>query len=151
MSTRVGQRLTTTSDEVLITPMRTPRNATTPATSPIRLAAPLDGRRIRAAVIGTGAIARGSHVPALARLAADGPEPLAAFHQAAAVLVRPRLAEWRERWRRGAEAAAVAAGQQLDRLERGDTSHLGDALVRAEQPSAHGRFGMCGRLDVYDR
>ncbi|MFC9843040.1 cupin domain-containing protein [Streptomyces sp. NPDC060223] len=82
---------------------------------------------------------------------ADGPESLAAFHRAAGLLVRPRLAEWRERWRRGAEAAAAATGQQLDRLERGDTSHLGDALVRTEQPSAHGRFGMCGRLDVYDQ
>ncbi|MFD4528312.1 cupin domain-containing protein [Streptomyces sp. NPDC058470] len=81
---------------------------------------------------------------------AVGPEPLAAFHRAAAALVRPRLAEWRERWQRGAEAAAAATGQQLDRLERGDTSHLGDALVRAEHPSALGRFGMCGRLDVYD-
>jgi hypothetical protein len=81
--------------------------------------------------------------------AADGPEPLAAFHRAAAALVRPRLAAWRERWRRGAEAAAAATGEQLDRLERGDVSHLGDALVRAEQPSAYGKFGMCGRLDVY--
>ncbi|MCX4231962.1 Gfo/Idh/MocA family protein [Streptomyces sp. NPDC020707] len=34
--------------------------------------APLDGRRIRAAVIGTGAIASGSHLPALAALAAEG-------------------------------------------------------------------------------
>ncbi|AZP16260.1 Gfo/Idh/MocA family protein [Streptomyces aquilus] len=33
---------------------------------------PLDGRRIRAAVIGTGAIARGSHLPALAELAEEG-------------------------------------------------------------------------------
>ncbi|WP_094103489.1 Gfo/Idh/MocA family protein [Streptomyces phaeoluteigriseus] len=33
---------------------------------------PLAGRRIRAAVIGTGAIARGSHLPALAQLAAEG-------------------------------------------------------------------------------
>ncbi|WP_432172409.1 cupin domain-containing protein [Streptomyces sp. Tue6028] len=80
---------------------------------------------------------------------ADGPEPLAAFHRAAARLVRPRLAEWRERWLRGAGAAAAVTGDQLDRLERGDASHLADAAVRAEQPSAHGRFGMCGRLDVY--
>lgn len=80
---------------------------------------------------------------------ADGPAPLAAFHRAAAALVRPRLAEWRERWRRGAEAAAVETGDQLDRLERGDASHLAGAVVRAEQPSARGRFGMCGRLDVY--
>ncbi|WP_369167597.1 Gfo/Idh/MocA family protein [Streptomyces sp. R28] len=34
--------------------------------------APLPGRRIRVAVIGTGAIARDSHLPALARLAAEG-------------------------------------------------------------------------------
>ncbi|MEU9207991.1 cupin [Streptomyces sp. NPDC048415] len=81
---------------------------------------------------------------------ADGPEPLAAFHRAAAALVRPRLAEWRERWQRGAVAAAAATGDQLDRLERGDTSHLAAAVVRAEQPSAYGRFGMCGRLDIYE-
>ncbi|MEU3790054.1 cupin [Streptomyces fructofermentans] len=80
---------------------------------------------------------------------ADGPEPLAAFHRAAAALVRPRLDAWRERWRRGAEAAAAATGEQLDRLERGDVTHLAQAAVRAEQPSAHAVFGMCGRLDVY--
>ncbi|MCX4760436.1 Gfo/Idh/MocA family oxidoreductase [Streptomyces sp. NBC_01275] len=34
--------------------------------------APLAGRRIRAAVIGAGAIGRGSHLPALQRLAAEG-------------------------------------------------------------------------------
>lgn len=82
--------------------------------------------------------------------AADGPEPLAAFHRAAAALVRPRLAEWRERWRQGARAAAAATGAQLDRLELGDTGHLADAVVHAEQPSAYGRFGMCGRLTVYE-
>ncbi|MFJ9725963.1 cupin domain-containing protein [Streptomyces sp. NPDC101209] len=80
---------------------------------------------------------------------ADGPEALAAFHRAAAALVRPRLAEWRERWRRGAEAAAAATGEQLDRLGKGDAGYLADAVVRAEQPSEYGRFGMCGRLDVY--
>ncbi|MCZ0990442.1 cupin domain-containing protein [Streptomyces diastatochromogenes] len=80
---------------------------------------------------------------------ASGPEPLAAFHRAAAALVRPRLAEWRERWRRGARTAAETTGDHLDRLERGDVSHLADAVVRAEQPSEQGKFGMCGRLDVY--
>ncbi|MGI5452946.1 cupin domain-containing protein [Streptomyces sp. CA-249302] len=80
---------------------------------------------------------------------AAGPEPLAAFHRAAAALVRPRLAEWRERWHRGAEAAAAATGEQLRRLEQGDPSHLADAAVQAELPSAYGKFGMCGRLDVY--
>ncbi|MET8246822.1 cupin [Streptomyces sp. NPDC005202] len=81
---------------------------------------------------------------------AAGAEALAAFYRAAAALVRPRLAEWRERWRHGAEAAAAATGKQLDRLERGDVSHLDGAFVRAELPSVYGRFGMCGRLDVYE-
>ncbi|WTK68620.1 cupin [Streptomyces sp. NBC_01515] len=80
---------------------------------------------------------------------AEGPEALAAFQRAAAALVRPRLAEWRERWERGARAAAAATGAQLDRLEQGDFSHLAGAAVRAEQPSVYGKFGMCGRLDVY--
>ncbi|MFC8266885.1 cupin domain-containing protein [Streptomyces cinereoruber] len=80
---------------------------------------------------------------------AEGPEALAAFHAAAAALVRPRIAEWRERWRQGAEAVAVATGLQLDWLEEGRFPHLADAAVRSRQPSAHGKFGMCGRLDVY--
>ncbi|MEV6766308.1 cupin [Streptomyces sp. NPDC051105] len=80
---------------------------------------------------------------------ATGPEPLAAFHRAAAALVRPRLADWRARWERGARAAAAATGEQLDRLERGDAGHLADAVVQAEQPYERGRYGMCGRLDVY--
>ncbi|MFF5498730.1 Gfo/Idh/MocA family protein [Streptomyces aquilus] len=39
---------------------------------------PLDGRRIRVAVIGTGAIARDSHLPALAKLAEEGETELVA-------------------------------------------------------------------------
>ncbi|MEU1515490.1 cupin [Streptomyces sp. NPDC005811] len=79
----------------------------------------------------------------------EAPEGLAAFHRAAAALVRPRIDAWRERWRRGALAAAEDTGEHLDRLARGDATHLADAVVRAEQPSQHGKFGMCGRLDVY--
>lgn len=77
------------------------------------------------------------------------PEPLAAFHRAAAALVRPRTPEWRGRWEQGAAAAAAATAAQLDALDRGEAGHLADARVHAERPSAHGRFGMCGRLDVY--
>ncbi|MFG1668479.1 Gfo/Idh/MocA family protein [Streptomyces sp. Y7] len=40
--------------------------------------APLAGRRVRVAVIGTGAIARDSHLPALARLAEEGESELVA-------------------------------------------------------------------------
>ncbi|MFD9904497.1 cupin domain-containing protein [Streptomyces sp. NPDC059063] len=86
------------------------------------------------------------------RAAADAgdPGPLAAFHRAAAALVRPLADQWRERWRAGAAAAAAATGAQLDLLADGDATHLARARVRAEQPVARGRFGMCGRLDVYD-
>jgi mannose-6-phosphate isomerase-like protein (cupin superfamily) len=80
---------------------------------------------------------------------ADGPEALAAFHRAAAALVRPRIAEWRERWRLGAEASAATTGAQLASLERGEFPHIADASVQSRQPAARGRFGMCGRLDVY--
>ncbi|MDQ0682403.1 hypothetical protein QF032_001451 [Streptomyces achromogenes] len=82
----------------------------------------------------------------------EGPDiaaVLAAFHRAAAALVRPRLAEWRERRLRGARAAAQATAEQSDRLADGDVSHLAEAVVRAEEPSAYGKFGRCGRLDVY--
>ncbi|MEU7581293.1 cupin [Streptomyces sp. NPDC041068] len=81
---------------------------------------------------------------------AGDPEPLAAFHRAAVALVRPLAARWRKRWKAGAAAAAEATGAQLDLLDRGDAGYLTAATVRAEQPAARGRFGMCGRLDVYD-
>ncbi|WP_406010198.1 cupin [Streptomyces sp. NBC_00637] len=83
------------------------------------------------------------------REATDAPAALAAFHRAAAALVEPRLTEWRERWNRGARAAAQTTGDQLDRLAAGDVSHLAEAAVRVEQPSSRGKFGMCGWLDVY--
>ncbi|MFD9540980.1 cupin domain-containing protein [Streptomyces sp. NPDC060022] len=80
---------------------------------------------------------------------AGDPGPLAAFHRAAAELVRPRTEDWRARWQQGAAAASRATGRHLDALARGEDAHLRDARVHAEQPSALARFGMCGRLDVY--
>lgn len=80
---------------------------------------------------------------------APGPDAPAAFHRAAAALVRPRVAEWRRRWRRGALAAAEATGRHLEQLAEGDATHLAEAVVQARQPFEEGRFGMCGRLDVY--
>ncbi|WP_443078789.1 cupin domain-containing protein [Streptomyces sp. NBC_01497] len=77
------------------------------------------------------------------------PQPLAAFHRAAAALVRPRLDAWEERWRQGALAAAQATGTQLDALRRQDARHLTEARVVSTGATARGRFGMCGRLDVY--
>ncbi|XQE78339.1 cupin domain-containing protein [Streptomyces microflavus] len=85
------------------------------------------------------------------REAADAgdPEPLAAFHRAAAELVRPRVEEWRTRWERGAAMAAAATAAQLEALGRGQWDHLAGARVHGQQPVERGRFGMCGRLDVY--
>ncbi|MFJ4703056.1 cupin domain-containing protein [Streptomyces sp. NPDC088768] len=77
------------------------------------------------------------------------PAPLAAFHRAAAALVRPQLDAWRTRLREGAEAATRASGAQLAALREGNAEHLAHARVTATGPTARGRFGMCGRLDVY--
>ncbi|MER7231160.1 cupin domain-containing protein [Streptomyces olivaceus] len=77
------------------------------------------------------------------------PEPLAAFQRSAAELVRPRLDAWEQRWRDGARAAAETTRAQLDALRGKDDGHLAEARVSATGPAARGRFGMCGRLDVY--
>ncbi|MEV0845708.1 cupin [Streptomyces sp. NPDC049954] len=78
------------------------------------------------------------------------PGPLAAFHRSAAALVQPLLDDWEQRWHAGAEAAAAATGEQIARLRAGDSSHLAEARVTARHTDPVRRFGMCGRLDVYD-
>ncbi|MFE8910478.1 cupin domain-containing protein [Streptomyces globisporus] len=80
---------------------------------------------------------------------AGAPGPLADFQRAAAALVRPRLDDWERRWREGAEAAARATGGHLDALREQDVHHLDGARVASTGPTATGRFGMCGRLTVY--
>jgi mannose-6-phosphate isomerase-like protein (cupin superfamily) len=85
-----------------------------------------------------------------AAVARSGPPALAQFHAAAARLVAPKLALWRERWHAGALAAARATETQLDALARGDTSHLrAGAVFALDRPVEHGRRGMCGLLDTY--
>jgi len=76
--------------------------------------------------------------------------PLREFHAAAVRLVRPRVAQWRRRWRAGALHAAAQTGHQLDALDRGDPEHLAHADVRwHDEPAQRGRHGMCGLLDTY--
>ncbi|MGW8381055.1 cupin domain-containing protein [Streptomyces sp. ODS28] len=76
--------------------------------------------------------------------------PLHAFHRAAARLVAPRIAAWRERWRHGALAAAERTGEHLDALAEGDASHLATARAHAAGPTRHGGYGMCGRREEYE-
>lgn len=81
----------------------------------------------------------------------DGAErALAGFHRAAVALVRPKLAEWRQRWEAGALRAATETGRQMDALAAGDGGHLAEGGVHVlPGPSEHGRHGMCGLLDTY--
>ncbi|WP_049574694.1 cupin domain-containing protein [Streptomyces sp. SBT349] len=77
-------------------------------------------------------------------------EPLRAFYEAAAALLAPKVAAWRERWRDGALAVAEATGAQLDALERGDASHLWSAAAKSTGPTREAGFGMCGRRQEYE-
>ncbi|MFE7993170.1 cupin, partial [Streptomyces shenzhenensis] len=56
---------------------------------------------------------------------------------------------WEQRWRAGAHAATAATEAQFKALRAEDERHLAAARVAATGPAARGRFGMCGRLDVY--
>jgi mannose-6-phosphate isomerase-like protein (cupin superfamily) len=93
-------------------------------------------------------------VPEFRRLVAateSGDEgPRRAFHEAAAALVRPRLAAWEAIWRDGPRAAAERTGEQLAALAAGVADHLGDASVhRLPPPPAERRLGCCGTLGTY--
>jgi mannose-6-phosphate isomerase-like protein (cupin superfamily) len=72
------------------------------------------------------------------------------FYRAAIQLKRPHFADWKQRWRTGALAAAQRTGQQLDQLRADDISYLMEADIRVLPPESAQRFGMCGRLDVHD-
>jgi mannose-6-phosphate isomerase-like protein (cupin superfamily) len=81
--------------------------------------------------------------------AGDG-AALEAFFAAAAALVRPQLAKWRDVWAQGAAAASRRTGEQIEALAAGDHSHLRQAAVaRIEEPPA-ATLGMCGHLSPYD-
>ncbi|MDB1088585.1 cupin domain-containing protein [Streptomyces sp. ACA25] len=85
-----------------------------------------------------------------AALRAGDADPLRAFHEAAARLVAPKVALWRERWREGPLAAAEATGRHLDALARADGSHLAEAAVRSAGPTRQAGYGMCGRRQEYE-
>ncbi|MET9835175.1 Gfo/Idh/MocA family oxidoreductase [Streptomyces sp. NPDC006385] len=96
-----------TSETAPGTPHRHPHPNRRPRPTP----APLTGRRVRAAVIGTGAVARDSHLPALARLAEEGETELVA-----AVDIDAASAEGFCAVAGGAGAGAPRAYTDLDRM-----------------------------------
>ena len=81
---------------------------------------------------------------------AGDPEPLRAFHAAAAHLVSGLLDEWRRRWSSTAAEAARRTGAQLDALAGGDHGHLREAEVRRVPRPEQTALGMCGYLSRFD-
>jgi len=77
------------------------------------------------------------------------PEPLEAFHAAAAALVTPLLGQWRGVLAEGAGAAVDRTAAQIAALALGDRSHLRSAEVLKMERPAEETFGMCGYLHAY--
>ena len=81
--------------------------------------------------------------------AGDG-EPLRAFHEAAARLVQPSIADWTTRWRDGPLREVEHTGDLLRALAEADPDHLADAAVhRLPPPAAERRMGCCGTLGTF--
>ncbi|MEV4622094.1 cupin [Asanoa sp. NPDC049573] len=79
----------------------------------------------------------------------DGAGALAAFYERATALVHDELPAWRSRWARGPGAAAVATGEQIERLTEGGFQHLHDGRLTVLGPPPERGYGMCGRLVTY--
>jgi len=78
------------------------------------------------------------------------PQPLRNFHEAAAALVRPRLADFEKLWRDGPVAAVEQTELQLAALAQGSPDHLALASVHAMPvPGSERRMGCCGTLGTY--
>ncbi|GAA5179918.1 cupin domain-containing protein [Rugosimonospora acidiphila] len=84
------------------------------------------------------------------RVAEQGPGALDEFYRAAGALVADQLEAWRELWSAGAMAAATRTGEQLDALAQGDLRHLRAGGLTVVDPPEERRYGMCGRLTVYE-
>jgi mannose-6-phosphate isomerase-like protein (cupin superfamily) len=80
-----------------------------------------------------------------------GPDALAPLHEAAVNLVREKAAGWHHLWQERPLAQAQRTGEQLDALAAGHGEHLSQADVyTADAAGGDRRFGMCGRLQVWD-
>ena len=81
---------------------------------------------------------------------AGDPAPLREFHESAARLVQPHIADWTKRWHDGPLKEAERTGDLLRALTEGDADHLADASVHLlPPPSAERRMGCCGTLGTF--
>jgi mannose-6-phosphate isomerase-like protein (cupin superfamily) len=85
-----------------------------------------------------------------ARVESEGAGALGELYAAGAKLVAPRTEEWRTVWQDGPAAQVTATGTQLDALAAADATHLADAEVLVADAVPGEKFGMCGRLSVWD-
>jgi mannose-6-phosphate isomerase-like protein (cupin superfamily) len=84
------------------------------------------------------------------QVADRGPAALGDFYAAALRLTGDLAADWRDRWRAGALAAAEVTGEHLAEIGARVTGHLGSAGLWRIEPSDEARaYGMCGRLTTY--
>ncbi|AYY15588.1 cupin domain-containing protein [Actinobacteria bacterium YIM 96077] len=83
------------------------------------------------------------------RVAADGPAALTPLYEAAAALVRRRVAGWRSIWQLRPLGQAVKTGAHLDLLESGAAPHLASSSVTSAD-ARPATFGMCGHLSAWD-
>jgi mannose-6-phosphate isomerase-like protein (cupin superfamily) len=67
-----------------------------------------------------------------------------------AALLQPKLAGWREIWRRGPAASAQATNSQITAMQQGDIAHLlRGAVGSLPPPVGERKLGMCGTLAAY--
>jgi hypothetical protein len=85
------------------------------------------------------------------RFEREGAGALERFWTSALAIVRGRLPEWEERWRRGELAAAQRTGDVLSGLQGGEIRTLSEARVSHTRARDNPRrLGMCGRLASVD-
>lgn len=123
-----GDMIITFEPAVLADPMRYAEAAAVPVDD-----AGVERRRERA-------------VEGFVRIRAGGEGALRAFHDAAARIVEPKLADWRPMWADGPLAAATRTGAELDALEALDHGHFAAATVTSKVLAESRRYGCCGTL-----
>jgi hypothetical protein len=137
-----GDAVMTFPAEIVADPDRYAAAASLPVDGSITELEEAVGRRRDLAVEGFGRL--------LASARDDDFAPLYGFYDAAVALVRPRVAGWRETWRRTVEREVRHTGHVLDALEHGDGKHLGHSTLLQSTATEPARWGMCGRLGTHE-